>query len=56
MSEKEYQQLTKTVSPPSPVGWDCLKAFSVGGLLCAMGEALLQGFVAWGLEEKDGRL
>ncbi|MBQ3215506.1 MAG: stage V sporulation protein AC [Oscillospiraceae bacterium] len=51
MTEKEYGQLIKKLSPPSPMGKDCLGAFVVGGLICALGQWLLNRYSGWGLEE-----
>ena len=51
MTEKEYGKLVEELSPPSPMGKDCLNAFWVGGLICAIGQALLNGYQALGLDE-----
>ena len=56
MSEKDYQKLAKELSPRSPVGLDCLKAFLVGGLICTLGEVLFQLLGMAGLGEKESRL
>lgn len=40
MTQKQYAKLVKEVSPPSPVGKDCLLAFLVGGLICTLGQGL----------------
>ena len=55
ISEKEYGRMSKKASPGSPVLVDCLKAFAVGGLICAVGEAIFQ-WVSGSLEEKTARL
>ena len=41
MTEKEYGKLVEELSPPSPMGRDCLNAFWVGGLICTLGQLLL---------------
>ena len=41
MTEKEYGKLVEELSPPSPMGKDCLNAFWVGGLICTLGQLLL---------------
>lgn len=57
MTDKEYQKLSKKVSPGSPVLTDCLKAFAVGGLICTVGETVAQVMQTYvGVEEKDARL
>lgn len=40
MTQKQYAKLVKEISPPSPVGKDCLVAFLVGGLICTLGQGL----------------
>ena len=55
ISEKEYDRMSKQASPGSPVGMDCLKAFLIGGLICAIGEVIFQ-LVQGSLEEKTARL
>ena len=56
VSEKEYQQMSKKASPGSPVLRNCLLAFSVGGILCSLGEVLFQLISGAGLEEKQARM
>ena len=42
MNNKEYNEFVKQNTPPSKIGTNCLKAFLVGGLICASGEGLMQ--------------
>ncbi len=53
MSNKDYAELVKRREPKSPLGADLVKAFTVGGLICCLGQALsiLYGEVA-GLDEE----
>ena len=51
-TEKEYQQMTEKASPPSPKVKNCVWAFLVGGLLCAVGEMECQMLVNMGLERQ----
>ena len=53
MTEKQYAKLVKDLSPASPVGLDCLKAFMIGGLICAIGQGFINGYTALGLEKTD---
>ena len=53
MTEKEYAKLIKEISPKSPFWKDCLKAFLIGGLICTIGQALINGYAALGLEKQD---
>ena len=53
MTEKEYAKLVKSMQPRSPIGKDCLKAFLIGGLICAIGQLFLNGYTALGLEREE---
>lgn len=55
VSKKEYDQMVKEASPPSPIGKDCLLAFVTGGFICTMGQLLLAAWQNLGLELKDAR-
>ena len=50
MTEKEYAKLVKDLSPKSPVLKDCFNAFWIGGLICAIGQAILNGYL--GLDQE----
>ena len=41
MTEKEYGKLVQDMSPKSPMWKDCIFAFVIGGLICALGQFLL---------------
>lgn len=53
MTDKEYQKLSSSLAPKSPIVKDCLWAFVIGGLICALGQAAMEGFTALGLEKQD---
>ena len=53
MTEKEYGKLVGAKAPPSPIWKDCLNAFWIGGLICTLGQAFLNGYTALGLEKTD---
>ena len=53
MTEKEYGALVKDMSPKSPVWKDCLNAFWIGGLICALGQLIMNGYLTLGLEKTD---
>ena len=38
--QQAYQKLVKQISPPSPVGKNCLRAFVSGGLICVLGQGI----------------
>ena len=51
MTEREYGKLVQDMMPKSPIWKDCLNAFWIGGLICALGQLILNGFTALGLDE-----
>ena len=51
MTEREYEKLVKSMSPKSPIVKDCIFAFLIGGLICALGQAILNGYTALDLDE-----
>ena len=53
VTEKEYAKLVKDMSPKSPIWRDCLNAFWIGGLICAIGQVIMNGYLAMGLPEKE---
>lgn len=53
MTEKDYQQLVQKLAPKSPVGKDCFHAFWIGGLICLLGQLIMNGFLTLGLEKTD---
>ena len=53
MTEREYKKLVDSMSPKSPMWKDCLNAFWIGGLICALGQLAMNGYLALGLQEKE---
>ena len=53
MTEGEYGKLVQEMSPNSPMGKDCLKAFFVGGLICALGQVFINWYENLGLSNSD---
>ena len=53
MTEKEYGKLVKEMSPRSPLGKDCLFAFLVGGAICVLGQLIMDGYMALGLDKEN---
>ena len=51
MTDKEYEKLVDSMSPRSPMGLDCVKAFVIGGLICVLGQVFINCYTAWGLEK-----
>ncbi len=56
MTKAQYGEYVKTKVPKSPVVKDCIKAFTVGGTICAIGEAFTKMYVFWGLSVDTARL
>ena len=54
MTNKEYGQYVNAKSQPSHVGKNCLWAFFVGGIICTLGQCLLNFYQGpCGLEKED---
>ena len=51
MTEKEYAELVKDMMPRSPIGKDCFNAFWIGGLICVIGQFLMNRYSDLGLEQ-----
>ena len=52
MAEKEYARLVKEMSPKSPIWRDCLNAFWIGGLICTLGQLIMNGYMALGIDKE----
>lgn len=50
---QRYQQLVRKHTPPKPVVLNCVRAFLVGGALCALGQLALDYFKLQGLDAKE---
>ncbi len=48
----EYQELAEKSAPRSPVVADCLKAFAVGGTICAIGQIITDTALFFGIYER----
>ncbi len=48
MNKKEYQQMAEREAEKSPILKDCIKAFLIGGAICALGEVILECYKAFG--------
>ena len=53
MTHKEYDKLVKDLSPKSPILKDCLNAFWIGGLICTVGQLIMNGYLALGMEKEE---
>jgi len=55
MDHKTYQKFVKARAPKSPILKDCIRAFWVGGLICALAQALLECFLALRMTEETAK-
>ena len=55
MDNQAYQKFVKARAPKSPIGKDCLRAFLIGGVICAFAQALPEGLVALKMTEENAR-
>lgn len=55
MTNNEYSELTKKVSPGTKLYFTLPKAFVIGGLICCLGQALCNLYIYWGLNETNAR-
>ena len=53
MTEKEYEKMVQSLAPKSPMWKDCVNAFWVGGLICTLGQLLMNGYLALDMEKID---
>ena len=53
MDANAYKRFAKEHAPKSPLVKDCLRAFLVGGLICAFAEALVYGYTALQISEEN---
>ena len=54
--KQQYDEMVKKASPNSPIATDCLKAFVSGGLICVIGQLLLDFFTGQGISEKNAAM
>lgn len=52
MSQAEYDRYVSSLAPKSKILKNCLNAFWVGGVICTVGQFLLNGFQALGLSKE----
>ena len=53
MTEKEYGKLVQRLSPNSPMWKDCIWAFVVGGLICTLGQLIMNGYLTLDMEKES---
>lgn len=53
MSPKEYNRYVARLAKKSPLGKDLLNSFLIGGLICVIGQLILNGYTALELSKQD---
>ena len=53
MTEKEYEKMVQSMAPKSPMWKDCAIAFLVGGVICTIGQLIMNGYLALDMEKMD---
>ena len=54
--KRQYSEMVKQASPNSPIVTDCVKAFVSGGIICTIGQLLLNFYTGMDIGEKDAAL
>lgn len=55
MTKEKYAELVKKRSKNSRLPLDCLKAFLIGGLICMIGQGILELYLSLGVGEEDAK-
>ena len=53
MTNEEYGDYVKKHAPRSPAGRNLIKAFVVGGIICCIGQLIINGFGSLGLDTES---
>ena len=53
MTNQDYEQYIKQKMPKSPLWKDMVCAFLIGGLICCVGQGLMDGYQALGASHED---
>lgn len=54
--QQQYSEMVKKASPNSPIFADCIKAFVSGGIICTLGQVLLNFYTGGGISQEDGAI
>jgi len=55
MTHQQYGKYIDSMSPKSKLLGNMIRAFLVGGLICAIGEGFVQGYAHFGMDVKDAK-
>ncbi len=50
-SQKQYSEMIEQYAPKSPLLKDCVLAFLIGGLICAIGQGLIELYLYFGISK-----
>ena len=53
ISKQEYQKYVQERAKSSPIVKNCALAFAIGGSICVLGQIIMDGWMAMGLEKTD---
>lgn len=53
ITKQEYQKYVQAREKSSPIVKNCALAFAIGGGICVLGQAIMDGWTALGLEKTD---
>ena len=53
MTDQQYHEFIQTKAPKSKLLVNCIKAFAIGGLICAVGQCFLNLYKYLGMGEED---
>ena len=54
MKKQEYIEYVEGRSKKSPILKNCFFAFTIGGLICIIGQVFFDLYTYWGMDERDG--
>lgn len=50
---KKYESMVEKESPPSNIFINCIKAFIVGGIICCVGQFVMNFFISYGVDKEQ---
>ncbi len=56
VNKKEYEKMYKEASPKSPIWKDMALAFISGGVICTLGQIIMNVYMSFGISQKEARV
>lgn len=53
MTNEQYNAYVKSIAPSSPLAMDMVKAFVSGGVICCVGQLILNLYLSYGLTQQN---